>query len=146
MFKLQLQNKFSCVQITQKLFWKEIKGLHPMQQWFHTLFESFIVSPVRKMFLHGPASLGCWAGQTVEDICSQLTQTPSYFWATHEEECQNLIEQRFTTFLVSTQTLLYFITLYKCLGAVCEIATVTIFRPKYVLARLESPKTNINDK
>ena len=78
------------------------------------IIDNIIVVPIRVLFLQGPALLGCWGGRDIEDICTQLTNTPSSIWVNNMIECQAIVDTNFMTFLVTAESILYFISLYKC--------------------------------
>lgn len=59
---------------------------------------------------------GGWEGIPPEDICSQLTLVPAAVWradAAHRQDCTDLLDRKFNTFLVAAGALAYATLLYK---------------------------------
>jgi len=80
---------------------------------FTSLYDSFIVNPLRRLYLNGPKLLGFWEGQGLSSICHTLTNHPEIFWVEHAEECENMVNNKFTSFLNTFEVLLYFYLLYR---------------------------------
>jgi hypothetical protein len=65
------------------------------------------------MYLLGPRFLGCWAGDSLFDICNSLTGTPATFWELHPVECEDLTERQIQSFQTLTDSILYVVLLYR---------------------------------
>ena len=79
--------------------------------------------------MQGPAFMGAgfWEGQSAHDICAHLTSFSSDFWLQHRSECARMVRQRTDTFLVSVETLLYSLLLYRCVTG--YMTHLTFVRP-----------------
>lgn len=60
----------------------------------------------RFVYLHGPAIMGGWEGQAIEEVCSKLTQTSSQLWqrGSTRAECIGIIDRKVTSHLVGSLT------------------------------------------
>jgi hypothetical protein len=78
----------------------------------------FFVSPLRILYFRGPRiwGWGGWEGISFEDICAQLTLVPASVWKDQITNCTELLERKFSTFLVSVFGAAYFFTLYKVIS------------------------------
>ena len=58
-------------------------------------------NPLRELFFSGPrwGDWGFWAGAELEDICAEATQTPSRVWRLNLDECVQLVERRYRSFV-----------------------------------------------
>jgi hypothetical protein len=84
--------------------------------WARALHALLITNPLHQLYFHGPSTLGFWNSAPPEDICSTLTGTPSYFWSTHVEQCAELREQKFRSFSVGVNFIVYSYILLRCLN------------------------------
>ena len=77
--------------------------------------ELLFVQPLRTLYFKGPRLMGWggWEGILLEDICSQLTTVPASIWRDQLSNCQDLVERKFQTFLVTISILSYCFVLYK---------------------------------
>ena len=79
-------------------------------------------SAYRFVYLHGPAMMGGWEGQPIEEICARLTQTSSLLWqegASTREDCVAIIDRKVTSHLVGSLTVVAVATAYhvfQCLS------------------------------
>jgi len=55
---------------------------------------------LRQLYLRGPTYLGFWGGADAEDICADLTGTPSRTWRVDIASCADIIERRYQSFRV----------------------------------------------
>ena len=85
---------------------------------FKLIPDFFFVSPLRILYFHGPRiwGWGGWEGINFEDICAQLTLVPASVWKDQTKNCAELLERKFSTFLVSVFGAAYFFTLYKIIS------------------------------
>ncbi len=74
----------------------------------YSCYKTLVVTKISKLYLLGPSSLGFWAGEPKEDICSHLTGVPSQFWQDHPDQCHLQINTHFQTFMVLVETCFYF--------------------------------------
>lgn len=86
-----------------------IPGVPAMVHLIYGVCTLFILEPLAILYLHGPAmyGYGFWAGKEFPEICSALTGVSSGFWASHPDECTNLIRKRFDSFVI-----ILFVSLY----------------------------------
>lgn len=61
-----------------------------------------LVSPLQQLYLRG-----AWKNRPTADICAELTQHRSSFWAQHADECQLVIANQFDSWLVYIYAALY---------------------------------------
>jgi hypothetical protein len=90
---------------------------------FESVYQTFLVAPIRRMYILGPDYIG-WSGKTDAQICSIITNTPEHLWAEKHGACEYLIQQKLTSILVVIETLVYFylvyLVLYKCGHWLCR--------------------------
>ena len=126
-----------------------------MTSWFFKVLgpisDVIFISPMHALFMNGPAILGCWSGRAIEDICSQLTNTPSSIWVDNMDKCQNIVDTNFRTFMVTLESGLYIYSLYKCTSMFFQIVWGKCCRstksksPRMVL-ELHQPLPPITDR
>ena len=80
------------------------------------LWEVLVRWPVRMLYFHGPKQLGMWQGEGLADICARLTGVESMFWVQHPMDCEDLVNKKFNAFMVTIQSLLYILLLYKTIS------------------------------
>ena len=85
------------------------------------LYAAVIIAPIRKLYFFGPSlsGVGFWRGLSPPEICSHLTSYSEAFWSENPGDCHILLENKFYSFLVSIEVLLYFVLIYK-LSALCS--------------------------
>ena len=76
------------------------------------IYETLLIAPVRRLYLLGPDLFG-WNGKTKSQICTIITNTPEYIWDNNLQECDNLIEKKFTSIFVIMETVFYLLLLYQ---------------------------------
>lgn len=83
------------------------------------VYARLIFEPCRTLYLHSPAvgQFGGWHGFSVLQICGRLSSQSELFWAQHPEECEEMVDSRFRSFMLTAQTLLYFFLLYNVIRA-----------------------------
>lgn len=62
-------------------------------------------APLRHLYKNGPGPI-FWQGQDESIICSQLTGTKPVFWLANEEQCTEIVDDRFTQYILVLQTAL----------------------------------------
>lgn len=81
-----------------------------------------IVRPLTNLYLNGPKLLGFWGGLDPEDICHQLTDSPSRYFVDADggvtPQCQEMIHVRFQFWLVLLYTASYWYFLLLLLKTV----------------------------
>jgi hypothetical protein len=83
-----------------------------------TGFLNFIViDPLKILYFEGPTILGVgfWEKLPKKDICSRLTGVSATFWDKLDsfQECTELVERKFDTFIVGAFTVAYIWFTYK---------------------------------
>ena len=81
------------------------------------LYEKLVLRPLRRLYLEGPAYLGFWGGQAVEDVCAQMSSVAAAFWAEHPDRCDDLVTQRLQSFVVVVETAAYAWAAYRAASA-----------------------------
>ena len=76
------------------------------------------IYPLKQLYFHGPRlwGWGGWEGFAPEDICSHITQVTSSVWKIQKDNCTDLIERKFHSFLVTVFGVSYIFVLYKILS------------------------------
>lgn len=79
------------------------------------LYKTFVVKPLARLYLWGPrmGNFGFWGGQTLHDICAQITSVSSDFWIKHPDECLVTISKSFYSLLILFESVLYVVFIYK---------------------------------
>ena len=85
-----------------------------------SVYNLLLVSPLRRLYLYGPAAynVGFWEGKEASEMCQVMTNHNQLFWENNHEECQTLIETRFQSFKTTVEVVLYFTLMYKIVVAV----------------------------
>ncbi len=93
------------------------------------LYNVFVRNHLERLYFHGPAFMGVgfWSGKSSTDICSQLTTFTSDFWTQHPSECHTIVKQHLHTFIVTVETALYSLMLYRCVSG--YVTHFTLIRP-----------------
>jgi hypothetical protein len=83
-----------------------------------TNFLNFIIiDPLKTLYFEGPTILGIgfWEKLPKKDICSRLTGVSATFWdkLDSSQECTELVERKFDTFIVGSFTIAYIWFTYK---------------------------------
>ena len=84
------------------------------------VYSRLVFEPLRVLYLNAPSigQFGGWHGFANVQICGRLSGQPEMFWSTHLGECEDLVNTRFQSFLVTAQTLFYFFLLYRLFAGV----------------------------
>jgi hypothetical protein len=75
-----------------------------------------VVAPLKQLYFQGPVlhGYGFWGGVATEDMCASMTPgTTAAFWFKNKDDCSHLVDLHFQSFLISVQTIIYLVTLYK---------------------------------
>lgn len=75
------------------------------------LYTRLIVKPLRNLYLYGPSWIG-WQGLSSSQICASVTQFSELFWLDHDQECQELITNKFEAYKISLESSLHFMCLF----------------------------------
>lgn len=78
---------------------------------------SIAEAPLRALYMTGPSfpgGFGFWRSRDPQDICSELTNTPSAHWDIHFDQCDDLIDKRFRSFMITLYAFVYSGTLLLC--------------------------------
>lgn len=87
------------------------------------------VNPLREYYLRAPSWAGGWEGKTQEEICAILTpRTTPEFWGINTLECETMVNNHFTSFLVVGYMILFCFCLYKVVGAITNCAHLFMIR------------------
>jgi hypothetical protein len=82
---------------------------------------------MRRLYFLGPEwnGFGFWQGRPHHEICSILTGvsgSDGNLWLKHSQnihECEDMIQRKFTAFLVCCETIVFFFLFYKCVDYIC---------------------------
>jgi len=77
------------------------------------MFFQILVNPLYEFFRKGPIFFGGFGGLPEEDICTKISNVPSYMWQQNREECTKLIERKYESFYVCFYIFLYMFSIYK---------------------------------
>ncbi len=86
-----------------------------VRQYAWDIYGFLVIQPLSMFYLDGPKVLGGWEGKEINEICAELTNTPSNFWSAHSEECWARISRSFHSWTVLVNVILYFAVGYKIL-------------------------------
>jgi hypothetical protein len=76
-----------------------------------TVYLTFIINPLKQLYLFGPEFMQLWGGKMPSEICQVVTSYSEEFWKSHGEECNEIVEKKFISFKVTIEIILYFIFL-----------------------------------
>ena len=103
------------------------------------IYDVLFVNPLRTLYLNGTTILGFWNGQSALQICAQVTHQSELFWQQHPQDCNVIVEQRFSAALSTVQILIYFTFLWLTFSAAWSWARARLQPPTQVL--ILSPET-----
>jgi hypothetical protein len=100
---------------------------------FHVLsmlYNKSIVLPLRKLYLFGPSvmQIGFWGGQPNSQICQSITTYSELFWQSNLQQCEDIIENKFTAFRVTIEVVTYFLFLYHISKGLLVLITFLLCR------------------
>ena len=78
-----------------------------------SLFHFIFKTPLFKLYMKGPAIIGCWENSKYPDICSRLTGSSANFWFQNIVECEQIIQNKFESYFIFASLLIYLLVLYK---------------------------------
>ena len=84
-------------------------------EFVNSISYALFVYPLKSLYFLGPSfsGIGGWGGTNPADICSQLTQVPASHWLSYSEGCKELLERKFSSFLVLFLCSMYLWMLWK---------------------------------
>lgn len=107
------------------------------------------ITPLRELYFHGPwiNGWGFWAGKDVEEICAYLNPTTSQMhWIRNIDDCNELVQRHFNTFLIGVKFVVYIVFLYKGFMALLMLFHGGLVKSYCVLYdRLHARGNPIND-
>ena len=67
------------------------------------------------LYRHAPSvgGIGGWSGFEVAQICARLSGQSESFWEVHTYDCHDMVNSRLRSFMITGQTLLYFLMLFQ---------------------------------
>ena len=83
------------------------------------LFYLLLEEPFYHLYINCPSALGVggWDGYSKSRICSIITSQPEKYWDLNEVNnyyCDQIIQQRFISVMITIKMILYFIFLFLC--------------------------------
>ena len=112
------------------------------------LISMIFIHPLRDLYFQGPwvNGWGFWAGKDVEEICAYMNPTTSQMhWIRNINDCNELVERHFQTFLVGVKFVGYIVFLYKvCMALMLIHNGVTECMARYTTNNA-SPNLRIQD-
>jgi hypothetical protein len=89
-------------------------------RYLEIIYYRMVRYPLWSLYTTAPSfgAFGGWSGFECSRICSVLSGQSEMFWSAHEEECVDIIDKRFNNFMTTTQTLLYFLCMFKMIQGV----------------------------
>lgn len=106
------------------------------------MYDSMIRCPIRRIYLHGPTvgGFGGWQGKTEAQICAQITgQSESMWGETNSKACSDIIEQRFTSAVITFEQVCYFLCLFRFLQC-CNTLTWLWLEGRILRSRYDTRK------
>lgn len=79
------------------------------------------INPIRNLYFKGPwiNGWGFWSGKTMEEICTYMNPSTSQMhWMKNTDDCIELVDKRFDSFMVSIYFGLYCFAIYKILQSI----------------------------
>jgi hypothetical protein len=61
--------------------------------------KALFVRPLELLYRNGPVYIGMWQGMSDANICYELTAVEALFWSNNDDQCADLIERHFHSFL-----------------------------------------------
>jgi hypothetical protein len=81
----------------------------------HTVYDVAIIGPFRRLYFLGPEfnGFGFWQGRPSHEICCIITGVSGDLWMKNTEECEDLLNRKFTSFVVLFEAAIYLYLVYK---------------------------------
>lgn len=78
---------------------------------------NMIMNPLYIIYRKGPRvnGFGFWEGKSNEEICSILTNTRNDIWLNNHNDCIEIINRNYDSFVISIYTLLIVFLFWKCI-------------------------------
>lgn len=90
------------------------------------------VQPLRRLYFHGPENiafgLGFWQGLSQSEICARIKNTSEKTWDKLPDECEQITEQLFQSFLITVETILWFYILVQILFLLPTVTSALAWR------------------
>ena len=101
-----------------------------VQQLSAHAIEHGLHAPLKQMYRHAPAvgQFGGWQGQSPEQACARLSGQRESFWLEHADECEDLLDARFRSFLLTAQSVGWFFAVYRLAQGVGSLAWLYVTR------------------
>ena len=89
------------------------------------LIDALLEAPLFQLYLSGPSvhSVGFWEGRPKEEICATMTGVPSSHWSVNQSLCEELIMNRFESWMVLLYVVIYGWILLKI---VCQVTRLCL--------------------
>lgn len=93
-------------------------------------YELLVREPVRRLWLRGPwlGGYGFWNGRDPAYICAHLSTLSTASVLERPQDCKELIERQFDSFMVGFEFLLYVAVVYVALRIVATLAVFQLRR------------------
>jgi hypothetical protein len=99
-----------------------VRRFREEMNYVYSFYEVVVVNPLKYFYLKGPSFLFAWNGIPSTDICAQLTKVPAIHWSSsssNQNECNQLIDREFQSYLVLFQTAMYFYFIAQIFYVIC---------------------------
>jgi hypothetical protein len=84
------------------------------------------------LYFYGPSNIafgfGFWGGATNETICAFVKNTSEDVWKIANQHCATITEDLFQSFLIITETALYFYLLFQIMMLLPTVLTALVWR------------------
>ena len=86
-----------------------------LPSFFQSIIDMLFEAPLFQLYIHGPAfhNFGFWEGRPKEEICSSMTGVPTSHWSINQMLCEELILNRFESWIVLVYVGIYLWILFK---------------------------------
>lgn len=94
------------------------------------LYDFLIVRPLQNLYLNGPEvfGVGFWQGKKTSEICHSVTSYTEVFWKKNTDQCAEIVQQKFQSFFITVQTVIYFFLLYHLLKNSARLTVFLLYR------------------
>lgn len=112
----------------------------PVTKIISFICHSIVTRPIAWLYLNGPQKLGFWEGLHPSQICARLTNTDSAFWQLtleNENECHNVIQRHFTSWMVLVWTCVHFIILISLANITWKVIQIRFYPDHHIKYSLQ---------
>ena len=73
-------------------------------------YKVIIIDPLKYLYLQGPRmfNIGFWEGKPIHEICGEMSSESELFWLMHINECAQMIDDKFFSYVTMMEIGVYF--------------------------------------